>query len=73
MIGAMRKKGEDTKNGISKVRGPEKGKPVTEKGAYSQHDEKIIKGPRPATWSARDAGLCGDKPLPDPELRRGTR
>lgn len=35
VIAAMRKKGEDIKNGISKVRCPEKGKPVTEKGSHS--------------------------------------
>lgn len=35
VIAVMRKKGEDIKNGISKVRCPEKGKPVTEKGSHS--------------------------------------
>ncbi len=33
---AMRKKGEDIKNGISKVRCPEKGKPAAKEKCYSR-------------------------------------
>lgn len=36
VIAAMRKKGEDTKNGISKVRCPEKGKPAAKEKCYSR-------------------------------------
>ena len=35
VIAAMRKKGEDIKNGISKVRCPEKGKPAAKKKCHS--------------------------------------
>lgn len=35
VIATMRKKGEDTKNGISKVRRPEEGKPVVKAQCYS--------------------------------------
>ena len=36
VIAAMRKKGEDIKNGISKVRCPEKGKPAAKKKCHSR-------------------------------------
>ena len=35
VIAAMRKKGEDIKNGISKVRCPEKGKPAAKEKCHS--------------------------------------
>ena len=36
VIAAMREKGEDIKNGISKVRGPEKGKPAAKEKCHSR-------------------------------------
>ena len=36
VIAAMRKKGEDIKNGISKVRCPEESKPVTKAQCHSR-------------------------------------
>ena len=35
VIAVMRQTGEDIKNGISKVRGPEKGKPAAKKKCHS--------------------------------------
>ena len=40
------------------------------KAAIAAADEEIIKGPRPATWSARMPAYAGTSLCPDPELRR---
>lgn len=70
VIAVMRKKGEDIKNGISKVRCPEKGKPAQRKSAIAASDHAIINGPKPTTWSARMPAYAGTSLCPDPELRR---
>ena len=40
------------------------------KAAIAAADEEIIKGPRPATWSARMPTYAGTSLCVDPELRR---
>ena len=71
VIAVMRKKGEDIKNGISKVRCPEKGKPAARKSAIAAADKDMITGPKPTTWSARMPAYAGTSLCPDPELRGG--
>lgn len=40
------------------------------KAAIAAADEEIIKGPRPATWSARMPAYAGTSLCVDPKLRR---
>ena len=71
VIAAMRKKGEDAKNGISKVRCPEKANQLQRRSAIAAADKDIINGPKPTTWSSRMPAYAGTSLCPDPKLRGG--
>lgn len=70
VIAAMRKKGEDIKNGISKVRCPEKGKPAAKKKCHSRIRPCDYYRAEAYNLISQDASLCGDKPLPGAEVKR---
>jgi hypothetical protein len=56
--------------GLVKSEAQRKANQLQRKAAIAAADEKIIKGPRPATWSARMPAYAGTSLCPDPELRR---
>lgn len=56
--------------GLVKSDAQRKANQLQRRSAIAAADKDIINGPKPTTWSARDASLCGDKPLPGSETTR---